>query len=396
MPYDYSMLFEDKEHNITWRDIYDDDLQLPDNLTNILKRTVFLPQDFYDVVTAYLLLPSALCRIVPYLFLYGQSGSGKSTLAKLASYLHGVGINSSSDTFAGIRNSLNKRRYTQLEVPSGDPKYPSFYKEVEKNTCMVWDDIDSSVFTNNPDLYRLFKFGYDRSTDRITLSSSETGVNLEFRCFCPKVFSSVSPLHLDDRFKELKRRMIVIPCRRVEELSEKRLTELGVTKNNWQFKLLDVSAYDWTGFDKTFDSFWNMDMGAMFLSTRKLLSSHNLGFNSQQSAISFDLLTTGLTVGIWDEIDEGIERLQIYWDWFREETEASGGLSQLLKQLMAEEERNLAVIKQPLELYVSQIRGQIEMWVAQGWLFERPKSSEVKALLLDLGMRQQQGKWIKG
>jgi len=37
-----------------------------------------------------------------------------------------------------------------------------------------------------------------------------------------------------------------------------------------------------------------------------LLSVYNLGFTSQQSAISFDLLTTGLTVGLWDEIDEGI------------------------------------------------------------------------------------------
>ncbi len=396
MPYDYSELFKGEEFNITWRDIYDDDLSLPSNLLSILKRTVFLPQDFYDVVTAYLLLPSALCRVVPYLFLFGQSGSGKSTLAKLASYLHGVSINSSSDTFAGIRNSLNKRRCAQIEMPSDDPKFPSWYKEVERNTCMVWDDVDASVFVNSPDLYRLFKFGYDRSTDKITLSSSETGVNLEFHCFCPKVFSSITPLHLDDRFKELKRRMIVIPCKRVEELSEERKAELGITRDNWQSKLLDVTAYDWKGFDKKFDELWNMDTGEMFLSTRKMLSNYSLDFNSQQSAISFDLLTTGLTLGIWDEIDEGIERLRTYWDWFQEETETSGGLGQLLKQFIAQEEKNFATISQPPELYVAQIRGQIEIWVAQGWLFERPKSSEVKAALLDLGMRQQQGKWIKG
>jgi energy-coupling factor transporter ATP-binding protein EcfA2 len=396
MPYDYSELLKDEKLNSSWRDIYDDGISLPDNLLNILKKTIFLPQDFYDITASYLLLPSALCRVVPYLFLYGQSGSGKSTLAKLASYLHGVSINSSSDTFAGIRNSLNKRRYTQLEIPSNDPMYPSCYKEVERNTCMVWDDVDASVFVNNPDLYRLFKFGYDRSTDKITLSSNETGVNLEFRCFCPKVFSSITPLHLDDRFKELKRRMIVIPCKRVEELSEERQSELGVTKDNWQSKLLDVTAYDWTGFEKELDKLWNMEVGGVFLSTRKMLSVYNLGFSSQQSAISFDLLTTGLTLGIWEDADEAVERLQIYWDWFREETEASGGLGTLLKQFIAQEEKNLAAIGQSLELYVAQIRGQIEIWVAQGWLFERPRSSEVKAALLDLGMRQQQGKWVKG
>jgi len=355
-----------------------------------------LPRDFYDVVTAYFLLPSALCRVVPYLFLYGQSGSGKSTLAKLASYLHGVDINSSSDTFAGIRNSLNKRRYSQLEMPSDDPKFPSWYKDVEVNTCMVWDDVDATVFTDNPDLYRLFKFGYDRNTDKIILSSNETGTNLEFRCFCPKIFSSITPLHLDSRFKELKRRMIVIPCKRIEELSGERLVELGVTKNNWQLKLLDVGAYDWKGFSQVFDDFWNLDMGAMFLETRKLLSTMSLGFTSQQAGITADLLTTGLTVGIWDEVDEAVERMQTYWDWFRQETETSGGLGVLLKQLITQEEKNLSALNQPLELHVSQIRGQIEMWVAQGWLFEKPRLNEIKALLLDLGMRQQQGKWVKG
>jgi hypothetical protein len=218
MPHDYSQLFSNEGLNKTWRDIYDDDISLPDNLLRILKRTVFLPHDFYDVVTAYFLLPSALCRVVPYLFLYGQSGSGKSTLAKLASYLHGVDINNSSDTFAGIRNSLNKRRYSQLEMPSDDPKFPSWYKDVEVNTCMVWDDVDATVFTDNPDLYRLFKFGYDRNTDKIILSSNETGTNLEFRCFCPKIFSSITPLHLDDRFKELKNGINTIRSKRSTDI----------------------------------------------------------------------------------------------------------------------------------------------------------------------------------
>ena len=91
---------------------------------------------------------------------------------------------------------------------------------------MVWDDIDPSVFISSPDLYRMFKFGYDRRSDKISLSGKQTGTTLEFHCFCPKVFSSISHLHLDDRFKELKRRLIVIPCKRVEELSSDRLTRI--------------------------------------------------------------------------------------------------------------------------------------------------------------------------
>lgn len=397
MPYDYSQIFKGEDSGIdTWRDIYSESLSLPDNLLYILKRTIFLPHDFYRIIAAYFLLPSALCRVVPYLFLYGQSGSGKSTVAKIASYLHGVNINSSSDTFAGIRNSLNERRNANIEIPSDDPKFPSVWKSVERNTSMVWDDIDSSVFANNPDLYRLFKFGYDRSTDKIIVSSKEVGENLEFRCFCPKVFSSISPLHLDDRFRELKRRLIVIPCKRIEELPESRQDELGITTDNWQSKLLDIGAYDWKGFNKVFDEFWDIEMASVFYTTRKALSTSVKGLSSQERAISLDLLTTGIACGIWDSDSEAVACLKAYWNWFKEETEKNAGLGELLKQFIRQQERNATNGNKPLEIYTPQVRSQIDVWVAQGWLLEKPKPREIKDLMLDLGMRLQQGKWIKG
>lgn len=105
--FDYSSLYKSEDGLAdTWQEVYDSSSPLAWNLLNILKTTIFLPHNFYDIITAYFLLPSALCRTIPYLFLYGQSGSGKSTVAKVASYLHGCSINSSSDTFAGIRNDL--------------------------------------------------------------------------------------------------------------------------------------------------------------------------------------------------------------------------------------------------------------------------------------------------
>ncbi len=396
MPHDYSQLFKGEDSCVdSWEDIYNDFLSLPDNLLSILKRTIFLPYDFYDIIAAYFLLPSALCRVVPYLFLHGQSGSGKSTLAKISSYLHGVDINSSSDTFAGIRNSLNERRTAIIEIPSTDPKYPTAWKNVERNTCMVWDDIDSSVFSNNPDLYRLFKFGYDRSTDKIILSSKEVGENLEFRCFCPKVFSSVSPLHLNDNFRELKRRLIVIPCKRIEELPETRQSELGVTLNTWQDKLLDIGAYDWKGFNKVFDDFWDVEMASVFLTTRKALGASVKGLSSQQRAISLDLLATGLSCGIWNDEAEAVGCLKAYWNWFSNETGRSAELSGLLEQYIKIEQTNAKAGNLPLEIYTPQIRAKIDIWVAQGWLMEKPRAREIKEIMLDLGMRLQQGKWIK-
>ena len=296
MSFDYSVLYKSEDGiSNTWREIYDEESTLPVNLLCILQSSVFLPHDFYDLIAAYLLLPSALCNVVPYLFLHGQSGSGKTTLAKIAKHLHGVSFNSSSDTFAGIRNSLDKRRIGYVEIPFADDESGrTCNKQIERNTCMVWDDVDASVFINSPDLYRLFKFGYDRSTDKITLSSKETGVNLEFRCFCPKVFSTISPLHLDDRFRELKRRLIVIPCKRVEELSEARLAEMGITTDNWQHGLLNIDAYDWSGFSDEFQAYWDLEKAQQFIETRRELTQSYVGLSSQQLAINASLVRMAL------------------------------------------------------------------------------------------------------
>ena len=398
MSFDYSVLYKSEDGvSNTWREIYDENSTLPVNLLCILQSSVFLPHDFYDLIAAYLLLPSALCNVVPYLFLHGQSGSGKTTLAKIAKHLHGVSFNSSSDTFAGIRNSLDKRRIGYVEIPFADDESGrTCNKQVERNTCMVWDDVDASVFINSPDLYRLFKFGYDRSTDKITLSSKETGVNLEFRCFCPKVFSTISPLHLDDRFRELKRRLIVIPCKRVEELPSARLDEMGITRDNWHQALLNIDAYDWSGFSDEFQSYWNLDKAQTFIETRRKLTSSKIGLSSQQLAVSVDLLTTGIASGIWSDQQEAIARLKTYWNWFKSETEAGAGLGQLLKDYLANEVKNCEVSSRQPEIYSQIIRHQINAWVDAGWLYESPKGTAVRDLMYDLGWRFNQGKWIKG
>jgi energy-coupling factor transporter ATP-binding protein EcfA2 len=396
MSFDYSVLYKSEDGvSNTWREIYDENSTLPVNLLCILQESVFLPHDFYDLIAAYFLLPSALCNVVPYLFLHGQSGSGKSTLAKAAKHLHGVSFNSSSDTFAGIRNSLDQRRTAWVEIPFSDEPGRTCRKEVEKNTCMVWEDIDPSVFINSPDLYRLFKFGYDRSTDKITLSSKEVGVNLEFRCFCPKVFSTISPLHLDDRFRELKRRLIVIPCKRVEELSEERLAELGITLDNWQNRLLNIDAYDWTGFSDEFQAYWNLTRGQEFIETRRKLTKSVTGLTSQQLAISVDLITTGIVSGIWGSQDEAVNRLKVYWKWFKSETEQGAGLGQLLKDFLATEVKSFVASGRRPEVHASHLRYQIKSWVDSGWLYEAPKATAVRDLMYDLGWRFQEGKWSK-
>lgn len=254
---------------------------------------------FFYLTTFTTLLLLISCYLLPYAMLslisfYMDSLGAESQLWQRLLNICQSCFNSSSDTFAGIRNSLDKRRTTWVEIPLAGEPNRTYSKEVEKNTCMVWDDVDASVFINSPDLYRLFKFGYDRSTDKITLSSKETGVNLEFRCFCPKVFSTISPLHLDDRFRELKRRLIVIPCKRVEELSEARLAEMGITTDNWQHGLLNIDAYDWSGFSDEFQAYWDLEKAQQFIETRRELTQSYVGLSSQQLAINASLVRMAL------------------------------------------------------------------------------------------------------
>jgi energy-coupling factor transporter ATP-binding protein EcfA2 len=362
----------------------------------ILQQAVFLPHDFYDIIAAYFLLPSALCNIVPYLFLHGASGSGKSTLAKVAKHLHGIAFNSSSDTFAGIRNSLDQRRSTWVEVPDLQNPGKTWAKKVEKNTCMVWDDVDASVFVNSPDLYRLFKFGYDRTTDKITVSSKEVGENIVFRCFCPKIFSTISPLHLDDRFRELKRRLIVIPCKRVEELSPERLAEQGITADDWYSKLINIDAYDWSGFSDEFQRYWDLEKAQTFVDARRKLVTSYTGLSSQQLAISIDLLATGIASGVWESQGHAVSRLKTYWQWFKSETETSGSLGQVLSTYLKGEVKNATANDKPPEIPASLLSHQVKTWTAMGWILEAPKGKEIANLMYDQGWRFKHGKWSKG
>jgi hypothetical protein len=399
MPHDYSALFKSEDGvGNTWRELYDESSPLSWNLLNILKCTILLPHDFYDIIATYFLLPSALCSTIPYLFLYGQSGSGKSTVAKIASHLHGCPINSSSDTFAGIRNDLQSRRigWTDAIAKNALGEEYSYRKSVERNICMVWDDIDSSVFANSPDLYRLFKFGSNRATDKIILSSKEIGENLEFHCFCPKIFSSISPLHLDDRFRELRRRLVVIPCRRVEELTDARKEELNIEEGNWQRNLLDLDAWDWTGFDTVFENYWDIEMASAFIATRRTLSQTAKGLSSQQRSISLDLLACGITSGVWTDEETALSRLKVYWKWFKQETEKNTGLGSLLKDYIAREAKNAENGNRELAIYTAQLRTQIQVWVDQGWLYEKPKPTAIKEMMLDAGLRHDQGRWVRG
>lgn len=244
---------------------------------------------------------------------------------------------------------------------------------------MVWDDIDSQVFTNNRDLYRLFKFGYDKSSDKIEVSSLEVGKNLVFHCFCPKTFSSIHPLHLNSDLKELRRRLIVIPTKTVEDLSDDRLAHLRVDRSNWASNLIDVSHLNWDGFSDLFHNFWDIDLARLYLTNRNVLLKCLSGLNSQQRAISIDLITTGVTIGLWEHLTQAMRDISSYWQWFNDEVKTGiEPLYLLLKRYIDTEIKNSLNNGSELIIKNTHIRNCCDFWYCQGQLLEKPTAKIIK------------------
>ena len=384
---DYTGLLSSQDSLVdSWYSLWDEDLTTPENLQALLPKLILLPDDYYDIIASYLLIPSALARVTPHLFFFGASGTGKTTLSKFAAYWYGINLSSPTDTFAGIRNSLNDKKYKEIEIPNSDSSLPPYYKKVEVNTAMVYEDIDPSVLSTTPNLYRLLKVSNDRSTDKISMSSETKGTNMEFYTFCPKIFSSISAIHLDERFKELQRRLIVIPFKKIEDLSDERLEQLSTSRDTWQKHLINIDAYDWSNFSDKFISFWNYELASVYLLTRKTLAKTLTGLNSRHRAISLDLITTGVTSGIWSDEIAAVNKLKSYFDWYTKECSQYGGIRKYLTDYLANRTSGV---------HHKEMRNMIANWLEAGWILESPTAKQLKEILADLGLVLYEGYWVK-
>ncbi len=380
MIHDYSVLLKNNpDYFPSWEQYYDLSLTYPQNLEHFFRKTVPLPYDFYKVITVYALIPSALAQRVPYLFFFGVSGSGKSTLGKIIAYIHGITITSSETTYAAIRNSLRERKSKILLVENEDPKFPCYGKEVEANTFMVWEDIDDRTFIKHPQIYNMFKFGCDKACDTIQMSSEIKGKNETFRCFSPKVFSSIHPIHTIEQFKELRRRLIVIPTKKLEFIEQ---------------ELLDIDQIDWSGFSHKFNEFWDLKRAKVWLMTRSSLRNVK-GLTSTEKAISLDLIATGIAAGIWSDETVAVQDLKDCFNWLKKDVEVTQSpLRALLEDFIKELEKN-AGDTTPF-IYAQQLKAYWMCWYEKSWLIEKPTNRDVAKLMNEFGYRtNKRGQWIK-
>jgi hypothetical protein len=252
---------------------------------DIFPKFLYLPYQEIQlpVLISLGLIPSALAgRHLPVGFLCGKQGSGKSTVLELLSYVHGVNVLNSSTTYASLRDSIDLAKFGKK---GGG---------VERNTILLFDNVFSSTFEDQHK-YSLFLAGQDRKTSRIRVSAGLAENPIEFDAFGLKVVSSTFPLHLDERFKELSRRLIVFFAERPANGDE----------------LLDVSDYDWSVLQETYKEHWLNPSNCERYATVKY---HLLEFKrANRSRLSvtewplvLELFTTGLYWGIWQTVEDAL------------------------------------------------------------------------------------------
>jgi len=386
----------------SWRELWDSELSLYENISSIINDAVRLPGKsiFLPIAATYCLIPSKWAKCVPILFSYGEEGSGKSSIAYIASKIHGTNCFSAADTFASLRNSLDTMRWIDLETKT-------FEKE---GVMMCWDNLHIDVLKYDQKLYQLLLLGYSRQTEKMQIAGKE-GQNLSYHVFCPKIISSVEPIHLVPEFRELKRRLLIVPHKKWERFSVEERVEFPTEFS----ERLDPDSIDWNGLNDEYLSFWGEeDRCRRYVGYRHLFSSRT-GRKSLQVPeiidthrwnISIDLLCTGLVVGTWASPQEAIIAVSKYWEFqVKKEQEDSLASRKLIEDFIEEEvgslirinEKLIAANQQPAKVIIPAIklRKFLDQCEIEGRLEEKLTQKQRVELMFQIGWTLSKEGWVQ-
>ncbi|NJN13115.1 MAG: hypothetical protein HC815_36420 [Richelia sp. RM1_1_1] len=390
-------------HIDSWRDYWNDELGLFENTHYLLENSIWLPNKtiLSTIAATYTLIPTKMSFVVPVLFCWGDKGSGKSTLSLLANSIRGFNqLFSPSDTFASLRNALDGMRWID-----------SYSKEMEKEgAILAWDNINEETLKREPKIYQLLLYGYNRRTDRVSIANND-GTNKEYNVFCPKIISSVEPLHLKHEFNELHRRLLIIPHKPFEKFSKQDL--IAYQDLDINIDKLDLDSISWDGVHENFYKFWN-DLGncttyATWRNqlTKKTKKSFKIPkvISSARWTICIDLICTGLTLGVWDTPQDAVNFIAEYWnymDGYLETGSATQGHLQdfiqdevgfQLKQNEILENKGL----EPIEIIVqaSKLKERLIFLQQTGSLEITPRTKDINNLMWELGWKLTTKGWMQ-
>lgn len=376
--FDFSKYSDNFKDN--WESFVNSNQSFPSQIYQLYSKGLVLPNGLiqYPLIITYMFLPSALSKLIPLLIAYGESGSGKSLTGYFASKLHNTQILSSSDTFASMRNTLNNIKYHE--------------DGTEKNCLMVWEDIDPDVLISKPDIYRMLKYGVDKSCDTISIAT-QNGTNLSFRVFTPKIISTISPIFNNSEMIEIQRRCMV--------LNTKKLVDTDLILN-----LIDLKEIDYKGINSKFNSFWQNEQKCIeFIQYKKLLHKiKNHGLPVDKYMMSIDFLATLLCLEIEcfeckftntkisiNNINEAIIYINKYWEYHQNLCETSNTIFlNLLKNFINERTTFLlskGINESEIYLSPSKLEQLINQWDNQGLIVvsNNKKRLQLINLMFQLG-----------
>ena len=388
----------------SWESLWDIEASLYENTLNLVSKSVFLPEPnlLNPLVSIYMLLPTKWIRIAGIMLSYGDQGSGKSTIASLANFMHGFKTTfSPADTFASVRNALDGMRWI-------DPIDKTMEKE---GGLLCWDNISIETLKREPKIYQLLLYGYNRLTDKTSIAGVN-GVNKDYYVFCPKIVSSIEPIHLYHSFQELRRRLIVVPHKPWEKfLPEERKHYKGIDLANDK---IDLDSVSWGGIEKKYYQFWNNeDVCKHFVEWRALLTKRGKkGFkvpesiNSSRWTIIVDLIAAGLTLGVWNDIQFAVDYFEKYWKY--SDLYIYGEFSATLEHLRIFIQEEVGILRelndqlakngvktQPVVISAKKLKDKIAALQSQGCLDITPGTKEIQTLMWELGFKLTTKGWIE-
>ncbi len=387
-----------------WEDLWNTDKTLFFNIENILSQMLVIPRKdlVIPIATAYMLIPSKWSFRCGVLFSWGDEGSGKSTIAKLANRIHGhTTLQTPASTFSSVRNELDNLRWIDKTE-----------KECEKEGAILcWDNLHQSTLEMDNKLYQLLLFGYDRNTDKITIASGG-GENKEYNVYCPKIISSINPLHTIPAFSELQRRLILIPHKRFDKFSAEEKAEYK--DYDFSTDLLEFESISWEGIEDNFYLFWNKpDVCKDYVAYRKLLTKKGKkpfimpdSITPHNWAISVDLIVTGILAGGWKDIQTAIDFVGEYWKYINENyfNDFTATLAHLRDFIMREagvqleiNEKRLEMGEKPVMVIVcpKRLKAHLQLLQNEGKLDITPKNKDVNELMWKLGWKLTTLGWVQ-
>lgn len=358
----------------TESEIWNENQSIGKNILNIINGVVWLPEQSLQaaILASYVLTPSALSDALFILFLYGGQGTGKSDFSRIVECLHGCTIQSAGcTTYVGLRNYVNEKRWRVLNSQ-------------ERNYALIFNNLPERIFNDKPDLYNFLLIGCRRGEDLIQISKGQ-GENLQFRVFGLKVINSKFPVFLNsEKFDatELKDRCLIAFFEKNPNFTK------TIPVNS------DLSFLKWK-----FDQFWaNPENLGLYVNNKKiLLKAWKKEISSnRRNLFAVDLLTTGLTTGVFNDLNEAREHFKTFENYQKDRLKGIvtplkmviadyvQTRSKEISEINAELQKINSSLHQPFEISPDQLKHQIEQAKIAG-IVNNYDAKQVTVVMEELG-----------